>query len=98
MLPEKAMLFFPSLKIPFLWELSAEFTGIVSHVLEPAGPFACVRKATLGESSSYFGTFLHIYPCTLFCESALLLLLVPLLESFHHGPDDAFQASCTHSR
>lgn len=71
MLSEKPILIFPFLKIPFLWELPEEFTGIVSHVLEPPGPFACLRNARPGENSSSSGEFLHIYPCTLlFCVPA----------------------------
>lgn len=62
MLSEKPMLIFSFLKIPFVWELTEEFMVIVSHVL---GPLTCLRNARLGENSSSFREFLHIYPCTL---------------------------------
>lgn len=88
----KATLIFSSLKILFLWELPEEFTGTGSHVLGPTGPCACLRNTRLGESSSSFGAFLHIYLYILFC---ILALLGPVLENSKHAPDDAFQTTCS---
>lgn len=93
MLFEKAILIFSSLKIPFFWELPEEFIGIVNHVLEPTGPFACVRNARLKENPPSSRVFLHICPCTLFCVPVLLLLFGSPARKFNHGPGDAFQAT-----
>lgn len=94
---EKAILIFSSFKILFFWELPEEFIGRVNHVLEPTGPFACVRNARLGESPYSSGVFLHIYPCTLFF-CVLLLLFGFHARKFNHGPDEAFHTTCSAQR